>query len=388
MRLSEFILTETEQILVEFEAFARTIASGDSMDIAALRDHAKAMLMYIANDIETPQNSAESTDKSRGLSDAPFSADLLGTAAQAHGSGRAESGFSVGEMVSEYRAMRASVIRLWTEHEGALDKNDVADLMRFNESIDQALAESMVRFTGSIERTRETFLAMLGHDLRSPLGAIITSAQFLQEVGELNPKAAMLVSRIVSSGVRMNHMVDDLLDFTRSQLGSAIPIVRKRVDLNAVITDAVDEVLASRPDTSVNVELTGDLTGDFDAGRVSQVLSNLLTNARTHGASGTPITVAASGTGSEIVISVHNNGPPIPRAHFDHIFDPLSTFESLSRDAGHLGLGLYIAKRIVVGHGGRIVVASSKAEGTTFTVYLPRTEPSAQPGPREMMLRN
>lgn len=376
MRLSEFILTETEQILAEFEAFARTI-SGDGMDIAALRDHAKAMLMSIASDIETPQNTAQSTDKSFGLSDAGSNVDLVETAAQEHGAGRAESGFSVGEMVSEYRAMRASVIRLWTDHEGDLGKEDLADLMRFNEAIDQALAESMVRFTGSIDRTRETFLAMLGHDLRSPLGAIITSAQFLEEVGELNPKAQTLVSRIVSSGIRMNHMVDDLLDFTRSQLGSAIPIVRKRLDLATVIRDAVDEVVASRPNTAISVDIKEDLTGDFDAGRISQVLSNLLTNARTHGASGTPIAVAAYSTSSEIVISVHNNGVPIPRAHFEHIFDPLSTLESQSRDAGHLGLGLYIAKRVVEGHGGQIEVDSGATEGTTFTVHLPRTQPEA-----------
>jgi signal transduction histidine kinase len=345
------------------------------MDIAALRDHAKAMLKSIARDVETPQTSRESAAKSKGHSDADVDAASEDTAAQEHGSGRAASGFSVAAMVSEYRALRASVIRLWIAGRGALDETDIEDLVRFNEAIDQALAESTVRFVTSIDRTRETFLAMLGHDLRSPLGAIITSAQFLQEIGDLSPQTETLASRIVSSGLRMNHMVDDLLDFTRSQLGSAIPITRTHIDLETVIRDAVEEVVASRPDTPVHLEITGDLTGSFDKGRISQVLSNLLTNARTHGASGSRITVKAQGTASTVIVSVHNLGSPIPRADFHRIFEPMSSVESKSRDAGHLGLGLYIAKQIVSGHGGSIEVDSEEAAGTTFTFKLPRSQP-------------
>ena len=344
------------------------------MDIEALRDHAKGILKTIANDLETPQTSMESTAKSKGQSDAAIEIMDVETAAQEHGSGRAESGFSVTEMVSEYRALRASVTRLWTAGRGPLDETDVDDLGRFNEAIDQALAESTVRFIGAIDRTRETFLAMLGHDLRSPLGAMITSAQFLQDLGELPPKSETLVSRIVSSGLRMNHMVDDMLDFTRSQLGSAIPISREPINLEQVLKDAVEEVVASRPDTPVNLEISGDLHGSFDSGRVSQVLSNLLTNARTHGASGSLITVTARGTPSSIIVSVHNLGSPIPKADFRRIFEPMSSVQSKSRDAGHLGLGLYIAKQVVNGHGGDIKVESEETDGTTFTFELPRSE--------------
>src|SRR5688572_23615010 len=112
MRLSAFILGHPEEILVEWEAFARSLVPADSMDIAALRDHAWGMLSVIAHDLETPQTPSERADKSKGLSDA--AAGAPDTPAQAHGSERAESGFTFEQMVSEYRAMRASVIRLWT----------------------------------------------------------------------------------------------------------------------------------------------------------------------------------------------------------------------------------------------------------------------------------
>ncbi len=372
MRLSEFILHDTEKILVEFEAFARTIVPSGTMDIAALRDHAKAMLMQIAADLETPQTSKESVAKSKGHTDADIDRETDDTAAQEHGSGRAESGFSVAQMVSEYRALRASVIRLWSAAKADFNQSDLEDVMRFNESIDQALAESTARFMGDIDRTRETFLGMLGHDLRSPLGAIITSAKFMQEAGELTPTSDKLAGRIVSSGVRMNHMVDDLLDFTRGQLGSAIPITRQPLDLKAVLQEAVDEIKAARPDTPLELKMSGDLRGDWDGARLSQVLSNLLTNARTHGSTSTPITVTARGENDHVIFSVHNQGPPIPRRHFSSIFNPLNTGERRSTDASHLGLGLYIAKQVVSAHGGRIDVASSEAAGTTFTVQLPR----------------
>jgi signal transduction histidine kinase len=371
MRLSEFIRHDTEAILADFEAFARSLVPAGTMDIAALRDHAKAILKEIAHDVETPQTSKEARAKSKGHSDADVTDATADTAAQEHGSGRAESGFSVQQMVSEYRALRASVIRLWTKGKAQLDHADVEDLMRFNEAIDQALAESTVRFMDSLDQTRETFLAMLGHDLRSPLGAIITSAQFMQEMGDLTPAADTLAGRIVSSGVRMNHMVDDLLDFTRTQLGSAIPIKRAPVDLETLLMDAVNEIKASRPDTEVSLETTGNLAGEFDSGRMSQVFSNLLVNARSHGSSGTPITVMAHGGPKEIVLSVHNQGPPISSTHIQSIFEPLSGVERESRDPAHLGLGLYISKQIVLGHGGHIDVESTAA-GTTFTVHLPR----------------
>jgi signal transduction histidine kinase len=375
MQLSRFIRVNIEPIVAEWEAFARSMAPPNStMDIAELRDHAKQMLLVIANDLETPQTNSEGKAKAKGHSDAEESTPEGSpheTPAQAHGTGRAESGFDVAQMVSEYRALRASVVRLWTQECGALNAEDVKDLVRFSEAIDQALAESTGRFTSELERTREIFLGVLGHDLRTPLSAIVTSALFTIEVADL-PTATKMAAVIVSSGNRMTQMVDDLLDFTRGRLGARIPVAAAPLDLKAILWASVEEMKAARPETAIYVDIKGDLRGEWDGARLSQVWSNLLGNAVDHGAAATPITLTARGEATEVVCSVHNQGRAIPEAELQHIFDPMSSNPPELRRGDHLGLGLYIAGQIVKGHGGWIDVDSNPIAGTTFTVHLPR----------------
>lgn len=367
MRLSTFIKDNIEPIVAEWETFARSLVPVGSMDINELRDHAKGMLLVIAQDLETPQTESEGASKAWGESDTDDTTP--DTPAEAHGVGRAGSGFDVGQMVSEYRALRASVIRLWAQAKGPLDGGDMGDLIRFSESVDQALAESTVRFMRELNRTREIFLGILGHDLRTPLGAVITSAHFILEIEDLET-IRKLSRAIVSSGGRMNRMVDDLLDFTRGRFGSRIAMERVAVDLKEALSASIEEIEASRPGTEVKLTTSGDLSGEWDGRRLSQVWSNLLGNAVDHGSSATPITVVANGEGHEVVCSVHNRGTAIPEDRMQDIFNPLITDGSGGRD--HLGLGLYIANEIVRGHGGWIEVESSAAHGTTFTVRLPR----------------
>ena len=160
MRLADFIESNTEPILAEWVAFAgRTGPAGNAMGIDELRDHATDMLAAIIADLRSPQTDAEQVAKSKG--DAPVPETDEETAAEVHGAGRAESGFTVAEMVSEYRALRARVIRLWTSACQHLSATDFDDLLRFNETIDQALAESITRYTEDIERSKEVFLAIL-----------------------------------------------------------------------------------------------------------------------------------------------------------------------------------------------------------------------------------
>src|SRR5215212_7754879 len=149
VKLADFILANREPVLLEWEAFARTCAPASAaMDLTALRDHANEMLSVIAKDLETPQTKNEATEKSKGESpDDPRTT----TAAEQHGAGRAESGFTVEQMVAEFRALRASVLRLWTKSKGALDAGDIDDLTRFNEAIDQSLAESVSRYTQDLD---------------------------------------------------------------------------------------------------------------------------------------------------------------------------------------------------------------------------------------------
>src|SRR3954470_4471330 len=150
MRLSQFITANSESILGEFEEFARShTTAGGTMEIRSLRDHAAAMLGAIARDMDQPQTGADQTRKSRG--DAPLVPQAPATAAALHGADRAVSGFSMDEMVAEYRALRASVLRLWLRGEPRLGREDLDDLIRFNEGIDQALAESVTRFATDLE---------------------------------------------------------------------------------------------------------------------------------------------------------------------------------------------------------------------------------------------
>ena len=261
--LARFILDNTESILAEWEAFARTCtpASG-GMDIVSLRDHAAEMLKVIAADLRTEQGGEAQSAKSRGNAPA-LAATAADTAAEEHGADRAGSGFTIEQMVSEYRALRASVIRLWTQAHGELTPADVDDLTRFNEAIDQSLAESVSRYTEELDNSKEMFLAILGHDLRTPLGVVFTSARFMLDTGELAEPHLTLMGRIASSSTRMVHMVGDLLDFTRSRLGGGIPIVRGDVSMGKVVHEVVDELAALHPERAIEERLTLDVAGHY-----------------------------------------------------------------------------------------------------------------------------
>jgi signal transduction histidine kinase len=378
MRLADFILTNREPILAEWIAFARTCEpASTSMDLEALRDHADEMLTVIAADLKTPQGRQEQSEKSMGQAEPDDPA--VTTAAEDHGADRADSGFTVEQMASEYRALRASVIRLWTKEKGELVPEDVEDLTRFNEAIDQALAESITQFSQDLQQSKEIFLAILGHDLRTPLGAIYTSATFMLDLKELKEPYLSLTQRIARSAARTTQMVGDLLDFTRSRLGGGIPVVRARMNVGRAVRDVVDEVSAAYPDRTIAVDTRKEEAGEWDEARISQALGNLIGNAVQHSAPGTSIDVDVQGDAKCVSIAIHNRGATIAPGQLNGIFNPMKAKEwprstSASGPVGNLGLGLYIAERIVAAHDGRIEVKSSDAEGTTFTVFLPRHE--------------
>jgi signal transduction histidine kinase len=381
--LSAFIRTNLEPILIEWEVFARALPGTEPMDIVALRDHAREMLQVIASDLETPQTRLEQSDKAQGRSDAGdrrVPAPLPSpTPAQEHGSGRADSGFSISQMVAEFRALRASVIHLWTTQREQTTVADLQDMIRFNEGIDQAIAESITTYTRDVTATRDRFLAILGHDLRTPLGAIITASSFMREVPPplVEPHLGM-VGRIEQSARRMNEMVTDLLDFTRTRFGDSIPVVAADMDLEAVIGDVASEVRASNPSVDLQVATEGDLRGHWDRARLAQALINLLSNAVHHGDATRPITLHATRTDEEILILVHNEGKAIPAEEMDRLFDPMKeSGRGNVEDRQHLGLGLYIVDQVVRSHAGAIEVQSSVADGTTFTMRLPTNAPKA-----------
>jgi signal transduction histidine kinase len=372
--LSAFIREHSEQILVEWEAFARAMPLPGPIDVTALRDHAQAMLDAIATDLDTPQTAHEQSQKARGLVDVDHQASS--SAATDYGSGRAASGFTVIQMVAEFRALRASVIRSWTSHEKHLGPADIEDLIRFNEAIDQAVAESLARYSSEINEARERFLAILGHDLRNPLGAIATSAKFLLETDASPDEQAELVRGIDKASHRMSVLVNDMLDLALNQLGEAVPITRTPSNLAAIISDVVAEVSAFYPRARIESHSSGDLTGDWDAARLAQAFTNLLGNAVQHGDSAQPIRIDLRSESNAVVVAIHNAGQAIPPGKRDRIFDRMSPDTIQDSDGSHLGLGLFIVDKIVDAHGGTIEMHSDSTSGTTFTVRLPKTSAS------------
>lgn len=374
-RLSTFIRENIEPILVEWEAFARTLPRGEDMDIKALRDHAGDMLRVIAADLDRPQTAQEQREKSKGEPDAE--AGSVSTAAQQHGAGRAESGFTLGQMVAEFRALRASVLRLWTQRHEDTATTDLQEMIRFNEAIDQAIAESITRYTRDVGQSTERFLAILGHDLGNPLGAVITSTTFMLENAaqceDLPQPYLALTEGVARSGRRMHQMVTDLLEFARVSFGQAIPIKGVRIDLEQVVRDVAAEVRASSPGREITAEFIGDLRGEWDRERLQQALTNLVGNAVQHGSPAAPVSITARGEPDSVEIAVNNEGPPMGSEQIARLFQGMNGGTPREgRDRRHLGLGLYIVDKIVTAHGGVIDVQSSSEHGTTFTVRLPR----------------
>lgn len=368
--LSTFIRENAERILSEWETFARSLPIGATMDVPALRDHAKAMLEVIASDLERPQTQRQQDAKARGAADT--NQRTSPTAASEHGSGRAQSQFTVNQMVAEFRALRATVTRLWGEHERPKGRADLDEMIRFNEAIDQAIAESLARYTHDVDETKERFLAILGHDLRTPLGAILMSTQFILDTGGLSESHHELITRIATSSRRMNQMVADLLDFSRTQVGGAIPISRTQMDAGAMLHAVAAEVVASYPSSKLEVDVSGDLRGAWDCDRLTQAVTNLVGNAAQHGSNESPIRITACGEADEVVITVRNDGPVIPGELVGRIFKAMKGGRGDTSERRHLGLGLYIVDRIVAAHGGKVEVQSSETDGTAFTVRLPR----------------
>jgi two-component system sensor histidine kinase/response regulator len=222
-------------------------------------------------------------------------------------------------------------------------------------------------------RLNEMFIGILGHDLRTPLSAIVTGAQLLERrLTEENDLRA--VGRMVSSAARMRDMIDQMLDLTRARLGGGLGFVRGRrqVDLGELVGRIVEEVQAANPGRNVMTTARGDCRTAADPTRLAQLFSNLVSNAVQHGLPAAPISVTVEGAKDEVIAVIHNEGAIRPEV-LPRIFDPFRGERSSLSSRG-LGLGLYISEQIAAAHGGTIAAASSPEVGTTFTVRLPKVE--------------
>lgn len=386
MRLAEFILANIEPILAEWEAFARSLSPGADMTIVELRDDAGSILLATARDMQNRQSLQQQESKSKGDGGASGTAsDRLDIASDMHGVERVSSGFHITDVVSEYRALRASVLRLWRKSLPQPDLNDIDDLTRFNESLDQSLARGVASYSTRVDDSRQMFLAILGHDLRNPLSTIRTAA-YLVSLNNEDPATVNAVSLINTSTDSMVKLISDLIDFSSSGLGRAMPLHREPVDLERLCLEVIASYRITHPHRALRFHADGDISGVWDAGRIRQVVSNLMGNALQHGSPDGPIVLSATSTRasstasafgeSAVVLSVHNEGPPIPPDLLPTLFDPLKRYatreSAADRTPGSVGLGLYIVREIVAAKGGTVSVSSTAEEGTTFTVCIPR----------------
>jgi signal transduction histidine kinase len=372
MRLAEFILCEMEALLAEWEVFAASLLpAATGMTRLALRDHAKQILEAVAADLDSPQTLAEQSAKSLGR--APRVSGAPETAAQTHAVLRAHSGFDINQLVAEYRALRASVLRLWLDSR-PVEAEGVEDIIRFNEAIDQAIAESVGHFDAQVEQARNLLLGMLGHDMRNPLNNILMTAQYLTALNA-GEKVSVAAARLIRSGASMRALLDDLVDFNRMNLGLGLNVAPSYVDLADPVADELEQIQGAHPDRRVGLAVSGDLRGWWDGRRLQQLLRNLVVNALRHGAPGSDVRVVLSGADTDVTLEVLNSGPVVDPAVLRRLSDPL--WRGVARDGrasrAGLGLGLFIVREIARGHGGDVAVRSEGGE-TSFTIRLPRKQ--------------
>ena len=389
MRLSAFIAQNKELIVQDWEDFARTISPPAlTMDSDALRDHADAILNTIVVDLDTAQTPQEQSKKSKGASpqvNAP-------SYSQNHAAERLASGYTIHQLVSEYRALRASVLRLWAANSSTVMQSDPSDVTRFNEAVDQALAESVTRYSQLVESTihaqklaevelrqsnqhKDDFLAMLAHELRNPLAPISTAAHLLTKSAG-NQAMVHQVSGIITRQIfHLTHIVDDLLDVSRLTRGQ-VELHMEPLDIKLIVASAIEQVQPLIEARHHGLVLRLSSTPAFvqgDRTRLVQVLANLLNNAAKYTPQNGEIVLALEVRADQAYLSVSDNGSGISPDLLAHIFELFTQAERTpDRAQGGLGLGLSLVKSIVALHKGEVKAESEGlGKGSVFTVQLP-----------------
>lgn len=368
MRLAEFIDHARHEIVAESVKYAAQLPVLREQSVDTLRDHLPLVLEAIVLDMGQAQTREQSIAKSEGRAPPP----AWESAAQTHGLLRARSGLTIEQLVAEYRVLRSCILRLWADaHEP--DDDAIADTMRFNEAVDQAIAESVAFFSAELERWRGIFLGVLGHDLRGPLNAILMTAEVLTRRA---PQGAVAddANAVLRNGRHMAALLDALLQYSRSEIGRGMTLTRVDGDLESACQDEVELLRTALPQLQINFDSQGDLSGHFDRPRIREALANLVFNAAQHGIAGTAVTVMMMGHEHHAEILVQNESNPIPADVLPNLFHPLRRYSTASSESRNLGLGLFIVREIARAHGGDVTV-SMTGRVVTFQMILPKSPP-------------
>lgn len=372
MKLVNFIKKHKEDITSEWVGFAEeNIDCVKELNQEEVRDHILQMLNRIVESMETSENNEEQESKSKGKKIMGSGESL---AANQHGQQRADVGFDLMELSSEFRALRASVLRLWEANGKTKNpETDFQELVRFNEAIDELWMISLKQFDHKVDESKNWFMGTLGHDLRNPLAAIAGVQSILKLSKNLTEKERSLIGHSESSVKRMKELIDNLLELTRLRLGNGMPIKKTPLDLSEQTEKIVEEIKLSNPKDEIIIESSGPVTGEWDAMRLDQLMTNLIINALRYKKHGSPVTISISKKGNEAFFKVHNIGEPLSESIKEMIKTGLVTRtagDPTNKDS--YGLGLYIVKAIVDGHKGQLKVTSNEKSGTTFKITLPR----------------
>ena len=393
MRLAEFILANVEPILAEWEVFARGIwpktLEQAAIDPSRLRDDAKEMLHTIVRDMASPQTVRQQSDKSRGVGHAGAASVAVNRVSSLHGSDRFTEGFDLPAVMAEYRALRASVLRLWTESEPNSDSHDLIDLTRFNEAIDQSLTESVRVYTAQVlskeqsarqeaesaNRAKDIFLATLSHEMRGPLNAIVGWTNILRAEGHTEGHIAEGLDVIERNTKMQVQLIQDVLDVSGIVSGKMRLEIRN-CDFREPINAAVDAVRPAAQVRGINidVQLEPEANEAFcDSARFQQIVWNLVSNAVKFTPKNGRVRVTLTREGSSSTLTVSDNGQGISPNQLPYVFDRFQQVDSGTRRRfGGLGLGLSIVKHLVEMHGGTVEAHSDgEDQGATFIVRIP-----------------
>jgi signal transduction histidine kinase len=320
--------------------------------------------------MDSPQTSAQQREKSRGKAAYENALDRI---TGEHASMRLDFGFGLEQVMAEYRALRASVLWLWSETNPSNEAQHRDEVIRFNETIDQAIAEVTRRFADRATRYSDRFLGILAHDVRNPLHLINLAAEHLLIDGAHEETRIENASRILRGVKRIDRLMNDLAVLVRHRVSQPVPLTKTNLDLGDICEEALEEARASHVDVVFEVQRRGDLIGNWDRERLVEVVSNLAVNAVVH-ASAKRVDLKVEDQGPFVILEVTNQGSPIPADKLESIFEPLvyHHHQTPSEPSKGLGLGLFIVREIAKAHGGTVHVSSSASEGTTFSVHLPR----------------
>lgn len=416
MHLAEFIEDNFDLILEEWEAFARKLRRELPHEPGAYRlrpsDYAAEVLAAITDDMRSFQTTSMQVAKSQGESRNSRASRQIDQASVLHAQDRVTTGFDLGALIAEYRALRTNVLRLWSQSASSDNILHMEDLTRFNEAVDQSLSEAVKHFTSlaaydrdelftsergarleaqEANHAKDLFLANLSHEMRTLLNATVGWTDILCRSKGLDAEIIEALKVIKQSSSAQLVLIEDMIDVTRIVSGK-MRLELRECDFFEVINAAVSIVrpAALEKDVAINVSLApAARRGVADPSRIQQIMWNLMSNAVRFTPPGGVVSISLSQDAAGLRLDVKDTGSGIDPDLLPHVFNSFrqGTLACHHRASG-LGLGLAIVKHLVALHGGTVEAQSlGFNSGATFIVRLPNLESDEGTSERALFVR-